>query len=105
VLKSVNGYEPTNIQELVAVLAREMHSEMVEFRCQVEGQDDADYFVALVCLGLFFPEADNVLTRFSSPTSSVPGSLSSFIGALLTPLIFFEAGCDMVCKSTTRVMC
>lgn len=46
-LKSVNGYEPTNIQELVAVLAREMHSEMVEFRCQVEGQDDADYFVAL----------------------------------------------------------
>lgn len=42
VLKSVNGYEPTNIQELVAVLVRKMHSEMIEFRCQLVGQDDAD---------------------------------------------------------------
>jgi len=47
VLKSVNGYEPTNIQELVAVLARKMHSEMIEFRCQLVGQDDADYVIVM----------------------------------------------------------
>lgn len=47
VLKSVNGYEPNNIQELVAVLARKMQSEMVEFRCQVVGQDDADYVICI----------------------------------------------------------
>ena len=49
VLKSVNGYEPTNIQDLVAVLVRKMHSEMIEFRCQVVGQDDADY---VICMNL-----------------------------------------------------
>ena len=49
VLKSVNGYEPTNIQDLVAVLVRKMHSEMLEFRCQVVGQDDADY---VICMNL-----------------------------------------------------
>ena len=47
VLKSVNGYEPTNIQELVGVLARKMHSEMIEFRCTVVGQDDADYVICM----------------------------------------------------------
>lgn len=47
VLKSVNGYEPTNIQDLVAVLARKMHSEMIEFRCQLVGQDDADYVIVM----------------------------------------------------------
>lgn len=47
VLVSVNGYEPTNIQELVAVLVRKMHSEMIEFRCRVVGQDDADYVVVM----------------------------------------------------------
>ena len=48
VLKSVNGYEPTNIQELVGILARKMHSEMIEFRCQLVGQeDDADYVICM----------------------------------------------------------
>ena len=47
VLVSVNGYEPTNIQELVAVLVRKMHSEMIEFRCRVVGQDDADYVIVM----------------------------------------------------------
>ncbi|KAL9185193.1 hypothetical protein ACHAXT_002970 [Thalassiosira profunda] len=47
VLKSVNGHEPTNIQELVAVLVRKMHSEMIEFRCQVVGQEDADYVIVM----------------------------------------------------------
>mmetsp|Transcript_13965 Transcript_13965/g.24910 ORF Transcript_13965/g.24910 Transcript_13965/m.24910 type:complete len:721 (-) Transcript_13965:174-2336(-) len=47
VLKSVNGYEPSNIQELVAVLVRKMHSEMIEFRCQLVGQDDADYVIVM----------------------------------------------------------
>ncbi|KAL7552325.1 hypothetical protein ACHAWF_015558 [Thalassiosira exigua] len=49
VLTSVNGYEPTNIQELVAVLVRKMHTKMIEFRCQVVGQDDADY---VICMNL-----------------------------------------------------
>ena len=48
VLKSVNGYEPTNIQELVAILARKMHSEMIELRCHLVGQeDDADYVICM----------------------------------------------------------
>jgi hypothetical protein len=47
ILKSVNGYEPTNIQELVAVLLRRMHSEMIEFRCQVVGQENADYVICM----------------------------------------------------------
>lgn len=47
VLKSVNGYVPSNIQDLVAVLARKMHSEMIEFRCQVVGQEDADYVIVM----------------------------------------------------------
>ncbi|KAL7537490.1 hypothetical protein ACHAXR_007846 [Thalassiosira sp. AJA248-18] len=48
VLKSVNGYEPTNIQDLVAVLVRKM-PETIEFRCQVVGQDDANY---VICMNL-----------------------------------------------------
>lgn len=47
VLKSVNGFEPHNIQELVAVLVRKMNSEMIEFRCAVVGQDDADYVICM----------------------------------------------------------
>jgi hypothetical protein len=47
ILKSVNGYEPTNIQELVAALLGRMHSEMIEFRCQVVGQEDADYVICM----------------------------------------------------------
>lgn len=47
VLKSVNGFEPGNIQELVAVLVRKMHSEMLEFRCSVVGQEDADYVICM----------------------------------------------------------
>jgi hypothetical protein len=47
ILKSVNGYEPSNIQELVAALLRKMHSEMIEFRCQVVGQEDADYVICM----------------------------------------------------------
>mmetsp|Transcript_7137 Transcript_7137/g.17744 ORF Transcript_7137/g.17744 Transcript_7137/m.17744 type:complete len:725 (+) Transcript_7137:171-2345(+) len=47
ILKSVNGYEPTNIQDLVGVLVRKMHSEMLELRCQVVGQDDADYVICM----------------------------------------------------------
>ena len=50
VLKSVNGYEPSNIQELVDILARKIHSEMIEFRCHLVGQeDDADY---VICMAL-----------------------------------------------------
>jgi len=47
VLKSVNGYEPTNIQELVAILARKMHSEMIEFRLTMVGQEEAEYVIVL----------------------------------------------------------
>ena len=47
ILKSVNGYEPTNIQELVVALFRTIHSEMIEFRCQVVGQEDADYVICM----------------------------------------------------------
>jgi len=48
VLKSVNGYEPSNIQELVAILARKMHSEMIELRCHLVGQEhEADYVICM----------------------------------------------------------
>jgi S1-C subfamily serine protease len=46
ILKSVNGYEPTNIQDLVNAL-RKLNSEMIEFRCQVVGQNDADYVICM----------------------------------------------------------
>jgi len=47
ILKSVNGYEPTNIQDLVKALLQKMDSEMIEFRCQVVGQEDADYVICM----------------------------------------------------------
>jgi hypothetical protein len=47
VLKSVNGYEPSNMQELVDVLVRKIKGEMVEFRCQVVGEEDADYVICM----------------------------------------------------------
>ncbi len=47
VLKSVNGYEPKNIQELVDVIVRKMEGEMMEFRCQVVGEEDADYVICM----------------------------------------------------------
>ena len=47
ILKSVNRYEPTNIQEFVSAILRTTNSEMIELRCQVVGQegDGADYVV------------------------------------------------------------
>ena len=46
----MNGYEPTNIQELVAVLVRKTNLEMIEFRCSLVGQEeDADY---VICMSL-----------------------------------------------------
>ncbi len=42
-LKSVNGFEPKNIQELVDVIVRRVKSEMVEFRCQMVGLEEADF--------------------------------------------------------------
>jgi S1-C subfamily serine protease len=47
ILKSVNGSEPTNIQELVDILVRGIHSDAIEFRCQMVGQDDADYVICM----------------------------------------------------------
>ena len=42
-MKSVNGFEPRNIQELVDVIVRKVQGEMVEFRCQVVGEEEAEY--------------------------------------------------------------
>mmetsp|Transcript_12213 Transcript_12213/g.20102 ORF Transcript_12213/g.20102 Transcript_12213/m.20102 type:complete len:451 (+) Transcript_12213:210-1562(+) len=47
VLKSVNGYEPKNIQELVDVIVRKMEGEMMNFRCTVVGEQDADYVICM----------------------------------------------------------
>lgn len=48
VLKSVNGvHEPKNIQELVDVIVRKVECEMIEFRCQVVGEQDADYVICM----------------------------------------------------------
>lgn len=43
VLKSVNGHEPRNIQELVDVIVRKLNGEMVEFHFQVVGLEAADF--------------------------------------------------------------
>lgn len=42
-LKSVNDFEPKNIQELVDIIARKLEGEMVEFRCQMVGLEEADF--------------------------------------------------------------
>mmetsp|Transcript_19676 Transcript_19676/g.33570 ORF Transcript_19676/g.33570 Transcript_19676/m.33570 type:complete len:637 (+) Transcript_19676:46-1956(+) len=47
VLKSVNGFEPKNIQELVDVIVRKMEGEMMNFRCTVVGEQDADYVICM----------------------------------------------------------
>ncbi|KAL7455369.1 hypothetical protein ACHAWC_006912 [Mediolabrus comicus] len=47
ILKSINGYEPINIQQLVDVLVRKLEGEMIEFRCQVVGEKDADYVICM----------------------------------------------------------
>jgi S1-C subfamily serine protease len=47
ILKSVNGSEPKNIQELVDILVRGIHSDVIEFRCTMVGQDDADYVICM----------------------------------------------------------
>jgi len=47
ILKSINGFEPMNIQQLVDVLVRKLVGEMVEFRCQVVGEKDADYVICM----------------------------------------------------------
>lgn len=47
ILKSVNNLEVSNIQELVCVLVRQIHSEMCEFRLAVVGQEDADYVICM----------------------------------------------------------
>ena len=49
VLRTVNGMEVSNIQDLVGVLVQRIESEMVEFRLAVVGQEDADY---VICMGL-----------------------------------------------------
>ncbi|KAL7462426.1 hypothetical protein ACHAXS_002804 [Conticribra weissflogii] len=46
-LKSVNGFEPKNIQELVDVIVRRVKSEMVEFRCQMVGLEEADFVICM----------------------------------------------------------
>jgi len=46
-LKSVNGFEPKNIQELVDVIVRKLEGEMVEFRCQMVGLEEADFVLCM----------------------------------------------------------
>jgi len=57
VLRTVNGMEVSNIQDLVGVLVQRIESETVEFRLTVVGQEDADY---VICMGL-----DDVLSSES----------------------------------------
>ena len=47
VLKSINGHQPQNIQELVDVIVRKAKGEMMEFRCQVVGEQGADYVICM----------------------------------------------------------
>ena len=47
VLKSVNGHEPKNIQELVDAIVRKKEGEMMLFRLTVVGDQDADYVICM----------------------------------------------------------
>ena len=61
ILKSVNGHEPKNIQELVDVIVRKVQGEMIEFRCQTVGLDEADFgeiceSIVAICLHMHLLE-------------------------------------------------
>ena len=61
ILKSVNGHEPKNIQELAEVIVRKVTGEMIEFRCQTVGLADADFGeICNTIVSVFFLTKDTI---------------------------------------------